>query len=319
MELRHVTSFLAIAEELHFGRAAARMHLAQPSLSQHLQRLERDLGVKLVARNSRDVRLTRAGEAFEIHARTLVTQVRKATEAAREAAAGRSGRIDVGFNFLAGQSILPPVLAEMQSRCPDIEVALTEKRTGPQLTALGAGDLDVALVYGSPATAEFACRRLLRVPLVAVVGQSHKWAGRPRISFGELAQEPCILFDREQCPAMYDALFSSAARSGITLNVADKVDDPGATSITVCVRPVVGFASAQRGTHAGSAGSGIRPVAVPLCDPVPTIDLYTVWRADETAPQVEAFLECLEAAGPFEAPTPSARPTAAEKADRGST
>jgi DNA-binding transcriptional LysR family regulator len=108
MEIRHVMAFLAIAEELHFGRAAARLHLAQPSLSQQLQRLERDVGVRLVARSSHEVGLTPAGEAFEPEARALVAQMRKASEAAREAAAGRCGRMSVGFNFLAGQVCCRP-------------------------------------------------------------------------------------------------------------------------------------------------------------------------------------------------------------------
>ena len=298
MEIRYVTAFLAIAEELHFGRAAARLHLAQPSLSQQLQRLERELGVKLVARNSREVRLTHAGQAFEPEARALVAQLDRATGAARKAAAGHRGRITVGFNFLAGQCVLAPVLAEMQARYPEVDVVLTERRTGPQLAALEAGEIDIALVYGSPDTDKCGWRRLLRVPMVAIVGQNHRWAQLPRIAFGELAHEPCVLFEREQCPAMYDTLFSSANQSGIKLNVVTKVDDPGATSLTVSVKPVVGFASAPTGRFVGATGS-LRPVPVPLCDPVPAVDLSAVWRSGDDSPKVGAFLECLEAAGPF--------------------
>ncbi|WP_235487182.1 LysR family transcriptional regulator, partial [Frankia sp. AvcI1] len=98
MELRHLVSFLAIADELHFGRAAARLHLSQPSLSQQLQRLERSLGVELVARTSHDVRLTAAGKAFEAEARAIISQMRKATHTAREVAAGRTGVVSVGYN-----------------------------------------------------------------------------------------------------------------------------------------------------------------------------------------------------------------------------
>lgn len=308
MELRHVTAFLAIAEELHFGRAAARLHLAQPSLSQQLQRLERDLGVRLVDRTSHEVGLTPAGVAFEAEARTLTAQADRAAAAAREAAAGRSGRIDIGYNFLAGQDILPPVLTAMQSRFPHVATTLTEGRTGPQLAALSAGRIDVALVYGTPATSELQHRVLLRVPLVAVVGQEHRWAHRRQVPFGELAQEQCILFDREQCPAMYDAIFSSARRSGIALRVAQEVDDPVATSIAVCARPVVGFASAPRGRHISRVVGRANPVPVPLHDPVPTIELSVVWRSGPTPPLVAAFLECVDAVGPFtEGISPAAR------------
>ncbi|MBW0117350.1 LysR family transcriptional regulator, partial [Pseudonocardia abyssalis] len=150
MEFRHLVSFLAISEELHFGRAAARLHLTQPSLSQQLKRLERTLGVQLVARSSHDVRLTPAGRAFEPEARAIVAQMAKATNSVRELAAGRTGTVNVGYNFPAGQHILPATLARMHADLPDVSVALAERRTGPQLAALAEGAIDVALVYGRP-------------------------------------------------------------------------------------------------------------------------------------------------------------------------
>ncbi|MTD58235.1 LysR substrate-binding domain-containing protein [Amycolatopsis pithecellobii] len=302
MEFRHLVSFLAIAEELHFGRAAARLHLTQPSLSQQLQRLERTLGVELVARTSHEVRLTSAGRAFEVEARAIVSQVDKAAQCAREAAAGRTGTVRVGYNFPAGQHILPMTLAKMHAEFPDVMVRLEEKRTGPQLQALADGELDIALVYGRPVTSDFQYRRLLRLPMVAVVGQGHKWAGRPGVPFAELAHQPCILFAREQSPAMYDAILSAAERTGIRLNVANVVDDPGATGILVSVKPLVGFASASRGMFAGAAAGGVRPVPVPLYQPVPMVDLYVVWREGEPTRLQTSFLDCLEAVGPFDVP-----------------
>ncbi|WAL68626.1 LysR family transcriptional regulator [Amycolatopsis cynarae] len=302
MEFRHLVSFLAIADELHFGRAAARLHLTQPSLSQQLQRLERTLGVELVARTSHQVRLTSAGRAFEVEARAIVNRMGKAAQSAREAAAGRTGTISVGYNFPAGQHILPATLARMHAEYPDATVKLEEKRTGPQLAALAEGTLDVALVYGRPVTSEFRYRRLLRLPMVAVVGPGHQWAGLPGVPFAELARQPCILFDREQCPAMYDAILAAAERTGIRLTVAHVLDDPGATAILVSVKPLVGFASASRGMLAGSAVGGVRPVPVRLYDPVPTIDLYAVWRDSGVNPLQEVFLDCLEAVGPFRVP-----------------
>jgi DNA-binding transcriptional LysR family regulator len=302
VELRHLESFLAIAEELHFGKAAARLHLTQPSLSQQLQRLERNLGVELVSRTSHEVRLTAAGEAFEVEVRRVLHQVRKAASTARDAAAGRSGTIEVGYNFPAGQHIVPVTLAKMQERYPDVGVGLREMRTGPQLAALADGKLDLALVYGRPTTPGFQYRTLMEVPLVAVVGQAHRLAGRPRVAFAELANQPCILFERDQCPAMYDAILGAAGVSGIPLNVVDKVDDPSATAILVSVRPVVGFASASRGLYAGLTSTSLRSVAVPLFNPVPAIELHAVWRSSGASPLVSAFLECIDATRPFQVP-----------------
>ncbi|MBK1783393.1 LysR family transcriptional regulator [Prauserella cavernicola] len=290
MELRHLISFLAIAEELHFGRAAARLHLAQPSLSQHLRRLERSVGVELVARNSHSVRLTPAGEAFLDLAREIVAKVDQAGQVARAAADGRTGTLRIGYNFPAGQRILPATLAALDHRHPGVDVEMHELRTGPQLSALADGKLDVALVYGKP-PGTLHSRRLLRLPLVAVVGHRHPWAGRERVPFSDLAGESCVLFRRAQSAAMYDTILSAARTSGIQLTIADEVDDPGATAILAAVKPVVGFASAARGV----SGPG-RTTSVALYDPVPVLDLYAAWSAAQN-PLVTAFLDCLPAPG----------------------
>ncbi|MGN2637285.1 LysR family transcriptional regulator [Nocardia takedensis] len=296
MELRHIVSFLALAEELHFGRAAQRLHLTQPSLSAQLQKLERSLDVQLVSRNSHEVRLTAAGREFEGQARLIVAQMDRAAEVAKAAAAGRSGSLSVGYNLPASRHVLPEALTRMADEHPDVVISMWEKRTGPQLAALRAGTLDIALVYGHPTTAEFRHRRLLnRIPLVAVVGRSHRWAGRSGVRFAELAEQRCVLFAREQCPAMYDSIFRAAADNRISLDVAQTADDPGATMHMVSVRPFVGFASLPRAQSMQMGGPDSAAVAVKLLDPVPTLDLFAVWRAEEPNPAVELFLDCVAA------------------------
>ncbi|WP_194819232.1 LysR substrate-binding domain-containing protein [Nocardia sp. XZ_19_385] len=295
MEFRHLVSFLAIAEELHFGRAAQRLHLTQPSLSAQLRKLESALDVLLVERNSHEVRLTAAGREFELQARQIVAQMERAALAAKATAAGRAGTLSVGYNLPASRHVLPDALARMTDRHPDIAVSLWEKRTGPQLTALAAGSLDIALVYGHPSTSDFRYRRLLhRVPLVAVVGRRHRWAERASVPFAELQGQECVLFSREQCPAMYDSIFLAAAQNRISLTVASHADDPGATAHMVSVRPLVGFASVTRAMSMGLGAHGDGAVAVKLSNPVPTLDLYAVWRAEETNPATTLFLDCLE-------------------------
>ncbi|WP_018685824.1 LysR family transcriptional regulator [Actinokineospora enzanensis] len=291
MEFRHLVSFLAIAEERHFGRAAAKVHLTQPSLSQQLQRLERSLGVVLVARSSHEVRLTPAGEVLRAHADGIVRQLERAAEAARAAAAGRFGTVRVGYTFASWQDVLPAALVRMHQRFPDVTVELRESRSGPQLSALSSGDLDVAFAHGGAVTTDLAHRCLLSVPIVALVGARHPWAARARVRFAELADQHCILFDRKQSPAMYDAIRAAAERTGTRLAVDRHVDDPSGTAIIVATQPLVGFVSAQRGEHARAGGLGAVPVA--LTDPVPTVDLHAVWRAGETSRAVRAFLSCV--------------------------
>lgn len=299
MEFRHLLSFIAIAEELHFGRAAQRLHLTQPSLSAQLQKMEKSLGVQLVARNSHEVRLTPAGREYELQARQIVAQLERAALSARATAEGRSGTLNIGYNLPASRHVLPDALACMTERHPDIGVSLWEKRTGPQLSGLADGSLDLALVYGHPSAPEFRYRRLLhRVPLVAVVGRQHRWADRPAVPFAELQDQDCVLFAREQCPSMYDTIYWAAAQTRISLSIAQHADDPGATAHMVSVRPLVGFASLPRAISMGMCTPGSKSVAVKLSDPVPTLDLYAVWRASEPNPAVTAFLDCIDSVEP---------------------
>ncbi|MEV1295427.1 LysR substrate-binding domain-containing protein [Pseudonocardia sp. NPDC049635] len=295
MEFRYLRAFLAIAEELHFGRAARRLHLAQPSLSQQLQRLERDVGVQLVRRTSHEVRLTPAGEAFRAEARMLLEQADRAVAAARAVASGRAGTICIGFNFPAGQDVLPAVLATLEAEHPRVQTQLWERRTGPQLEGVLSGELDVAFVYGRPLSPELSSTELMTVPLVAVVGECHPWADRDELPIRMLDRQPCLLFHREQSPAMHDAITGAAARAGVTLGVAAEVDDPVAAGVLVSARRLIGFTSASRAERAPAQGL----VALPLTAPSPTLTLHAVWRTAGRTPLVEALLGALEAAGPF--------------------
>jgi DNA-binding transcriptional LysR family regulator len=172
MELRQLTIFLSVADELHFGRAATRLHLAQSSVSEQVQRLEREIGVPLLTRTSRSVKLTAAGEAFRTEARRLLQDAARAVRIARDAADPRSGTITIGYNPVAGQSVLPAVLTVMRDREPGLRVNLCELMTGPQLRALNADDIDVGLIYGRPPK-PLRSRHILDVPLMAAVSATH--------------------------------------------------------------------------------------------------------------------------------------------------
>ncbi|ODU07552.1 MAG: LysR family transcriptional regulator [Pseudonocardia sp. SCN 72-86] len=295
MEFRYLRSFLAIADELHFGRAAQRLHLAQPSLSQQLQRLERDVGVELVRRSSHEVKLTPAGEAFRTEVQRLLDQAARAVDAARAAAQGRAGTLNIGFNFPAGQDVLPNALAQLNNDHPRVLTQLWERRSGPQLEALLAGELDAAFVYGRPVSPRLASAELMTVPIVALVGERHPWACRESVAVRELERQPCLLFRREQSPAMHDAIIGAADRAGIRLTVTEEVDDPVATGVLVTARPVVGFASASRAVRAPAQGL----VAIRLTAPTPTLALHVVWREDDRGPLVDALLAVLETGRPY--------------------
>lgn len=150
MELRHVRAFLTLTEELHFGRAATRLHLSQPTLSEHLRRLERAVGAELVDRGPPGVDLTDADRAFEPAARRALTELETARLAARDIASGRAGTLRIGFNYPAGSRVLPATLRLLRDRHPHLRVRLSELRSGPQLDALTDGRLDVAFAFGPP-------------------------------------------------------------------------------------------------------------------------------------------------------------------------
>ncbi len=298
METRHIEAFLAIADELHFGRAAARLHLTQPSLSQQLKRLERQLGVELVSRTSRVVQLTPAGEAFRADARRILGDVQLATSTVRDVAAGRIGRISIGFNGRAGQLVMPGLLARLQADYPNITTRLDPVRSGPQLTALTRGELDVGLLYGNASNgsngAVLGSKCLRRIRIGALVGQSHPWANRSSIAVHELADVPCVMFHREASPAMYDAIMAASERAGAFPQVAEYLNDSAATEIVVAARGYVGFASF-------ASLDEVRPMGltvVPLVEPEPTVELQVAWRLNSPNGVVQAVLDSLEATQP---------------------
>ena len=294
LEFRHVASFLVLAEELHFGRAAARLHLAQPSLSEQLQRLERRIGVQLVARTSHRVWLTPAGEAFQREARRLLNQLDLAVEAARQAGAGLRGRVRIGFNYPAGQQILTPTLAILSERHPEVATSLVARHTLGQLAALRADQIDVAFVYGALRERGLCQRPIMTLPVVGLCANRHPLASRGPVRWAELAEHRCILPSRSTSPAMYDAVVAAARLNGIDLSTADTFDDGDAAAVMVASQEVVIFASRTRAEAVASAGVS----TVPLIDPVPQVTVHAVWRDEEVNPAVPIFLDALQEAEP---------------------
>ncbi|GAC68678.1 LysR family transcriptional regulator [Gordonia soli] len=294
MDFRHLRSYVMLAEELHFGRAAARLHLSQPSLSAQIQKLERSLGVTLVNRTSHEVALTSSGVEFAKQARMVLAQMDKAVDVAKSAAAGQVGSLAIGYNFPASRHMLPAALSLLNERHPKVAVSLWEMRTGPQMDGIADGSLDVAFVYGKPHGVDVRSRLLLsRVPIVAVVGRTHPWAGRISVRCAELGDQPCVLFAREQCPAMYDVIVGAANEAGARLSIAQHADDPSGTGQLVAIKPLVAFASLARAAAVGMGTAGASSVAVKLIDPVPTIDLYMAWSADSGNSAVQALVDCV--------------------------
>jgi DNA-binding transcriptional LysR family regulator len=174
--LDQVRSFVAVAEELHFGRAAERLRMTQPPLSRQIQKLERSVGAQLLERDNRRVELTGAGAAFLDEAYRLLNLVETAGDLARRVDAGAAGVVRLGFTAVSAISILGPLLRRLTAELPDVEVRLSERVSGAQVDGIRRGELDIGLARPPFDTALLSSRVVLREPLMAVVPEGHPLA-----------------------------------------------------------------------------------------------------------------------------------------------
>jgi DNA-binding transcriptional LysR family regulator len=290
MELRHITSFLVLAEELHFGRSAARLHISQPSLSLQLKQLERRVGVQLVARTSHSVRLTPAGEAFRRETGPLLGQLDRAVEAARRAGPSATGQLRIGFNFPAGQRVLVPALARMRDTYPQVRTSLLQRHTCGQLAELRRGRLDIAFVYGTCAEEGVSQHPVLTLPVVGICSSDHPLATGERVSWAELAGHRCVLPSQATSPAIHDAVLTAARHGGVDLSPAEVFDDGDAAVVMVASQQVVIFASSVRAETVTTIGLA----TLSFADPVPEVTIYATWREGDANPAVPLFLDTVD-------------------------
>ncbi|HEX9443030.1 MAG TPA: LysR family transcriptional regulator [Candidatus Binatia bacterium] len=222
MEFRHLRYFIAVAEELHFGRAAARLHLSQPPLSQQIRTLEEELGLKLFSRNRRRVELTHAGSVFLVEAKRILFQMEHAAKAARRAERGQIGPLVVACGPLAVDTVLPPILKTFRAKFPEVDLVLKESTTHGILEALQEKQADVGLLmphFNSEALQRQTC---LTIPMVAALPASHPLARRRRIRLSELADEPFVLFSPRQAPEFHEHALGLCARAGFTPKIVQE-------------------------------------------------------------------------------------------------
>lgn len=192
IELRHLRYYVAVAEELHFGRAARRLHLSQPPLSQQIQQLERILGYPLLVRTSRAVRLTNAGEVFLDRARRTLRTVREDVEEARRLGRGEAGTLRVGFISSAMLTALPALLGEYRRRFPQVNLQLQEAHSSQLSGALRDGTIDAAILRDGDPADGIRFEVLSSEPYIAVLPADHPLATRQRLSTGALRQEKFV-------------------------------------------------------------------------------------------------------------------------------
>jgi DNA-binding transcriptional LysR family regulator len=217
MEFRQLRYFVTLAEELHFGHAAAREHIVQSGLSQQLQRLERELGVRLLERSTHQVRLTSAGAAFLVEARQILAHLDRAAAVARRASGAapslRVGVVDAGYDSM------PLVLREVQLRYPDLEIHQVEAGVPEQFRLLVEGRLDVGLGRASLAPPEVASELFRLDPLGVLVGEGHRFASLPGVPVATLAAEPLLLAEEKRAPEFNQFVIELCRSVGFTPTV----------------------------------------------------------------------------------------------------
>ena len=226
IELRHLRYFIAVAEELHFGRAAARLNISQPPLSQQIQILEEQIGARLLARTNRSVSLTAAGEQFLGDARQILGQVEAAATRAARLHQGETGELQLGLTASAPFiKTVSDTLLLYRQRYPDVHVQTVESHTREQIGPLGDGTLDLGLMRNTPLPETLCWQVALREPMLAMVHHSHPLACRERISLRDLASEPFVFFDPQAGTGLYDDILALLKRYGVTPYVTQEVGE----------------------------------------------------------------------------------------------
>ena len=285
VELRHLRYFVAVAEELHFHRAAERLHISQPPLSQQIRALETELGVELLRRNRRRVELTEAGTAFLGEARAILTRVQQAGDLARRVARGEVGKLSVGFVGSAMYATLPEILRAFRDEHPDVELQLRPFPTAPQLEALRDGRIDVGFLRPPVGSSGLEIETIQRETIVVALPRSHPLAHAQSVGITQLQNETFVLLARTESPGVYDSL---------ALTLSELAGNPRAVQEADDMQTLIGLVAAGIGVALVPISVSLlhRPGVVyrPLSGRAPTVELALAWRSGPLSPVVAAFL-----------------------------
>jgi DNA-binding transcriptional LysR family regulator len=290
LELRQLRYFVAIAEELHFGRAATRLNMTQPPLSQAIFALEGLLGAPLFERNRRAVALTAAGVALLPHARRLLSQAAELDGVVQRAAAGATGKLVLAFVSSADYSVLPPFLRAYRAAYPQVQITLQEATSDLQLDDLLNGRVDAGLLIPplpDKARAQLDYLPVLSEPLIlAYPADLAALRGKREADLRNLPPLPLIIFPRPISPSLYDAILSVFSAAGITPSIGQEA---------IQMQTIVSLVSAGMGIALvpQSVGNLRRPGVkyLPLVQATPLVETGLAWRRDNHSPVLKGFLD----------------------------
>jgi DNA-binding transcriptional LysR family regulator len=321
MELRHLRYFIAVAEELHFGRAAQRLMISQPPLSRQIHDLEREIKAPLLVRAHRQIQLTKAGELFLKRAREIVAQADAAVQAAHRAAAGNEGRIGIGYLGYAAIELMPAILAEYGRRFPQVQTVLERMSCVEQAAALREGRIDIGLLCSPVPDQGLRIEVLRREPLVVALPRAHRLAKLPKVPLPALADEAFIYSRLDSDMGFRGQVAAICQRGGFTLRIARQAYQEEA------IFPLIASGLGVSLVPASVAKMHLPDIVLrELENGGDQIELAIAWRDRETSPFARNFLETARqinakgavhplrlGASPFDPPAPPApkRPPAA--------
>ena len=285
MELRHLRYFVTVAEELHFGRAAERLFISQPPLSQQIQQLEREIGVSLFLRTSRSVKLTPAGEIFLRDARLILAAVENAVLGAKRAARGEEGWLGIGFAASATYDLLPAVLHDFRESYPAIELSLVELNAAEQAIALQDHSIHIGFARPPIEGDTLLVGAILNEPFVAALPHTHPLASKLELSLIELAPEPFVSFPELPLPSYAQSVRLACEDAGFTPRVVQEVREMQ-TAISLVVAGLGIALLPASVAHLHRTGLSL----LPLKEPAPRTELAVVSRRNDPSPVLENFL-----------------------------
>jgi len=287
IELRHLHYFIAVAEELNFGRAAERLHIAQPPLTRQIRQLEQELGVELFHRTTRRIELTEAGQVYLIEVRRILAQVQESAILAQLASRGEAGRLVVGFEGSSAYDIVPLAVKAFKEQFPRVSLTVREMTTGDQIKALHAAHIGVGFVVPPLSdTRDLLVETVLLEPLIVALPRDHPQAEQSTVDLGDLKDETFIVCPRHHKCGLYDHLISVCRQSGFS---------PRLTQETHEVQSILGFVAAGLGVALlpASVSHLQRPQVVyrTLQPATEKLELAIAWRREKPPPMMPVFIE----------------------------
>jgi DNA-binding transcriptional LysR family regulator len=281
-ELSQLRCFVAVAEELHFSRAAERLGMTQPPLSRQIRLLEHHVGVRLLERSSRTVRLTAAGKALLPEAARILRMAEEAVFTARRAAKGEQGTLAIGFTSASGYSLLPEVVRRLRERAPGVALTLKELVSTVQVEALNAGALDLGLMRPHPLGGELESALLATEPLMLAVHERDAGAWPPEPTLADLHGKPFVMYSPHEARPFHQMLSERFARLGVVPDIVEHIGQ--VHTMLALVRAGIGVALIAEGAaRLKFDGIVMRRMAT---EPVETV---CTWRRDNDNPVLRLF------------------------------